>query len=98
MGYLAGTVVVITGAARGIGRAIAEDLGQGGAKVVVNYVHSKGEESHRRGLEQGDSERPEWQFLHRQSRLALFYPAEWRQDHQHQFDERPGRELWPGQL
>jgi acetoacetyl-CoA reductase len=42
MGSLEGTVVVITGAARGIGRAIAEDLGQGGAKVVVNYVHSKG--------------------------------------------------------
>jgi acetoacetyl-CoA reductase len=42
MGSLEGTVVVITGAARGIGRAIAEDLGQGGAKVAVNYVHSKG--------------------------------------------------------
>jgi acetoacetyl-CoA reductase len=42
MGSLEGTVVVITGAARGIGRAIAEELGQGGAKVVVNYVHSKG--------------------------------------------------------
>jgi acetoacetyl-CoA reductase len=42
MGSLEGTVVVITGASRGIGRAIAEELGQGGAKVAVNYVHSKG--------------------------------------------------------
>jgi len=42
MGSLEGTVVVITGAARGIGHAIAEDLGQGGARVAVNYVHSKG--------------------------------------------------------
>jgi acetoacetyl-CoA reductase len=42
MAILEGAVVVITGAARGIGRAIAEELGQGGAKVVVNYVHSKG--------------------------------------------------------
>ena len=41
MGTLEGTVVVITGAARGIGRAIAEVLGQGGARVVVNYSRSK---------------------------------------------------------
>lgn len=42
MGSLEGDVVVVTGAARGIGRAIAEELGQDGAKVVVNYAHSKG--------------------------------------------------------
>ncbi len=42
MGSLEGAVVVVTGAARGIGRAIAEELGQSGAKVVVNYAHSKG--------------------------------------------------------
>jgi len=42
MGTLEGAVVVITGAGRGIGRAIAEVLGQGGAKVVVNYSKSKG--------------------------------------------------------
>ena len=42
MGSLEGAVSVVTGAARGIGRAIAEELGQGGAKVVVNYVHSNG--------------------------------------------------------
>ena len=41
MGTLEGTVVVVTGAGRGIGRAIAEELGQGGAKVVVNYSQSK---------------------------------------------------------
>ena len=41
MGTLEGAVVVVTGAARGIGRAIAEELGQGGAKVVVNYSRSK---------------------------------------------------------
>jgi NAD(P)-dependent dehydrogenase (short-subunit alcohol dehydrogenase family) len=39
---LEGAVAVITGAGRGIGRAIAEELGQGGAKVVVNYAKSKG--------------------------------------------------------
>jgi acetoacetyl-CoA reductase len=42
MGSLEGAVVVVTGAARGIGHAIAEELGQGGAKVVVNYSKSKG--------------------------------------------------------
>ncbi len=42
MGTLEGVVVVITGAARGIGHAIAEELGQGGAKIVVDYAHSKG--------------------------------------------------------
>lgn len=41
MGTLADAVVVITGASRGIGHAIAEDLGQGGARVVVNYSRSK---------------------------------------------------------
>ncbi len=41
MGTLEGAVVVITGAGRGIGRAIAEVLGQGGASVVVNYSKSK---------------------------------------------------------
>jgi acetoacetyl-CoA reductase len=39
---LVGAVVIVTGAGRGIGRAIAEVLGQGGAKVVVNYSQSKG--------------------------------------------------------
>jgi len=41
MSTLQGAVVVVTGASRGIGRAIAEELGQGGAKVVVNYARSK---------------------------------------------------------
>ncbi|HET9918515.1 MAG TPA: 3-oxoacyl-ACP reductase family protein [Ktedonobacteraceae bacterium] len=42
MATLEGAVVVITGAGRGIGRAIAEELGRGGARLVVNYAHSKG--------------------------------------------------------
>ncbi len=42
MGTLQGAVAIVTGAGRGIGNAIAEELGRGGAKVVVNYVHSKG--------------------------------------------------------
>jgi len=41
MGTLEGAVAVITGAGRGIGRAIAEELGQGGARVIVNYSRSK---------------------------------------------------------
>lgn len=39
---LAGKVAVVTGASRGIGRAIAEELGGRGAAVVVNY-HSGAE-------------------------------------------------------
>ena len=42
MATLEGAVVVVTGAARGIGHAIAEEMGQGKAKLVVNYAHSKG--------------------------------------------------------
>lgn len=41
MSSLEGAVVVVTGASRGLGRAIARELGSGGAKVVVNYSRSK---------------------------------------------------------
>ena len=41
MGSLEGTVAVVTGAGRGMGRAIAEELGSAGARVVVNYSRSK---------------------------------------------------------
>ncbi len=41
MGTLQEAVVVVTGASRGLGRAIAGEMGRGGAKVVVNYSRSK---------------------------------------------------------
>lgn len=42
-GELAGKVVIVTGAARNIGRAIAEALAAGGAAVVVNALSSRAE-------------------------------------------------------
>src|SRR5215212_118648 len=41
VGTLKEAVVVVTGASRGLGAAIAEELGRGGAHVVVNYSRSK---------------------------------------------------------
>jgi acetoacetyl-CoA reductase len=41
VGTLQEAVVVVTGASRGLGRAIAQEVARGGAKVVVNYSRSK---------------------------------------------------------
>lgn len=41
MGSLEGTVAIVTGAGRGLGKAIATELANGGSKVVVNYSRSK---------------------------------------------------------
>lgn len=40
---LANKVAIVTGASRGIGRAIAQDLAANGAKVVINYNSSQSE-------------------------------------------------------
>ena len=40
MASLAGKVAIVTGASRGIGRAIAQRLAQGGASIVINYGSS----------------------------------------------------------
>jgi acetoacetyl-CoA reductase len=42
MRTLENAVVVITGGSRGLGHAIAEELGFSGARIVVDYAHSKG--------------------------------------------------------
>ncbi|MBW4515651.1 MAG: glucose 1-dehydrogenase [Timaviella obliquedivisa GSE-PSE-MK23-08B] len=41
MAYLAGKVALVTGASRGIGRAIAERLGHDGANVAITYAGNR---------------------------------------------------------
>ncbi|MCE5258950.1 MAG: 3-oxoacyl-[acyl-carrier-protein] reductase [Chloroflexi bacterium] len=41
MGELDGQVAVVTGSSRGIGRAIALELGARGCRVVINYHHNE---------------------------------------------------------
>lgn len=41
MGILTDKVAIVTGASRGLGRAIAKEFADHGAKVVVNYFQSK---------------------------------------------------------
>ena len=40
---LDGRTCLVTGASKGIGRSIAEELGESGAEVVVNYRSSESE-------------------------------------------------------
>src|SRR5512133_529632 len=47
---LRGKVAVVTGAAVGLGRAIAVAFGQEGASVIVNYSRSQGEAEETAGL------------------------------------------------
>ena len=49
---LTGKTAIITGAGQGLGRAIAEQLHQANAYVVVNYVQLKGEEQNRQKAEE----------------------------------------------
>ena len=54
MGELSGKACLVTGGSRGIGRAIALELGRQGASVAVGYAHNK------EAAEEVAQRSPEW--------------------------------------
>ena len=71
-------VVLVTGSSRGLGKAIALDIGKAGQKVVINYVSDSSKESAEEVVKEIKAAGGDAVAIQADSKLILFRKWKWR--------------------